>query len=106
MRTDGKARETLSFRPFLSMNDYAGLAYALIAGMGIGDLPPVVSPGLVSSGQLVEVIPKWHMRIFDLTMVHLGNRHVPRRVRVFKEFAAKMAPTSGPSRSGRWPLMT
>ena len=96
VRTDGKGRETLNFRPFLSMNDYAGLAYALIAGMGIGDLPPVVSPGLVKSGQLVEVMPRWHLRIFDLTMVHLGNRHVPRRVRVFKEFAVKMAPTLFP----------
>jgi hypothetical protein len=24
--------------------------------------------------------------------VHLGNRHIPRPVRVFKEFAAQMAP--------------
>jgi len=28
------------------MNDYAGLAPALLAGTGIGDLPPLVQPEL------------------------------------------------------------
>jgi len=74
------------------MNDYAGLAYALMDGVGIGDLPPVVLPDLVRSGRLVEVMSRWHMRTFDLTIVHLGNRQMARQVRVFKEFAAKMAP--------------
>ncbi len=31
-----KKKETLTFQPFLSMNDYAGLATALLAGTGIG----------------------------------------------------------------------
>ena len=40
------------------MNDYAGLATALLAGAGIGDLPPVVEPHLLREGRLVEVMPK------------------------------------------------
>ena len=90
-------RETLSFQPYLTMNDYAGLAYALLEGSGIGDLPPVVSPGLLSTGRLVEVMPKWRLRTFDLALVHLGRRHIPRPVQVFKEFAAKMAPKLFPA---------
>jgi len=39
-QANGKKKETLTFPPFLSMNDYAGLATALLAGTGIGDLPP------------------------------------------------------------------
>jgi DNA-binding transcriptional LysR family regulator len=82
---------------FLSMNDYAGLASALLAGMGIGDLPPVVQPDLVRDGRLLEITPEWHFRIFDLWMVHPGNRHISRPVRLFKEFAVPMARALFPS---------
>jgi DNA-binding transcriptional LysR family regulator len=90
---NGKDRETLSIHPHLSMNDFTGLASALVAGGGIGDLPPVVKPELVRDGRLVEVMPNWRFRTFDLLMVHLGNRHVTRTLRVFKEFAGQMIPT-------------
>lgn len=84
--------ETVSFSPYMSMNDYAGLAAALLAGKGIGDLPPLVRPDLMLNGALVEVMPDWRFRASDLSLVHLGNRHLSRPVRVFKEFAADMAP--------------
>jgi DNA-binding transcriptional LysR family regulator len=97
VHANGKDKETLTFRPHLAMNDYAGLASALLAGAGIGDLPPVVQPELVRDGRLVEVMPKWRFRAFDISVVHLGNRHIPRPVRVFKEFAAQMVPTLIPT---------
>jgi len=93
---NGKDKETLTFHPYLSMNDYAGLAPALLASGGIGDLPPVVQPELLRDGRLVEVMPKWRFRTFDLSVVHLGNRHMPKPLRLFKEFAAQMAPTLFP----------
>jgi DNA-binding transcriptional LysR family regulator len=86
------SKETLTFQPYFSMNDYAGLATALLAGAGIGDLPPVVAPSLLREGRLVEIMPKWKFRNFDLSLVHAGNRHMPRVVRVFKKFVANMAP--------------
>lgn len=92
VHVNGKDKETLTFQPYFSMNDYAGLAEALLAGAGIGDLPPVVQPGLLRDGRLVEIMPKWKFRNFDLSLVHAGNRHTPQVVRVFKEFAATMAP--------------
>lgn len=95
-RTDGRDRQTLTFEPYLSMNDYAGLAPAILAGAGIGELPPVVQPSLSRRTQLTEVMPRWHLPTFDLWLVHLGNRHVPRRVRVFKDFASKMTPALFP----------
>jgi DNA-binding transcriptional LysR family regulator len=93
---NGKDEATVSFQPHLSMNDFTGLASALVAGGGIGDLPPVVQPDLVRDGRLVEVMPNWRFRSFDLLMVHLGNRHRMRTLRVFKEFAAQMIPTLFP----------
>jgi len=94
---NGRGKETLNFQPHLSMNDYAGLAAALVAGAGIGELPPVVQPQLVRDGRLIEIMPKWRFRTVELSVVHLGNRHIARPVRVFKEFAARMAPTLIPN---------
>src|SRR5271170_1217855 len=48
-----KHKETLTFQPYLSINEYSGLAAALLAGAGIGELPPIVQPDLLCSGQLV-----------------------------------------------------
>jgi DNA-binding transcriptional LysR family regulator len=93
----GKDQETLSFEPYLSMNDYTGLAAALLAGIGIGDLPPLVQPELIRNGQLVEVMPEWHFRTVDLLVVHLSNRHTSRLVRLFKEFAVEVAPRLFPA---------
>jgi DNA-binding transcriptional LysR family regulator len=93
---NGKDKETLTIQPVLSMNDFAGLAPALLAGGGIGDLPPIVQPELVRGGRLVEVMPEWRFQTFDLAIVHLGNRHISMPVRVFKEFATQTAPTLFP----------
>ena len=89
---NGKEKETLTFDPHLSMNDFVGLAHALLAGAGIGELPPIVQPELMRNGRLVEVMPKWRFEALNLSAVHLGNRFLARPVRVFKELAAKMAP--------------
>ena len=89
---NGKDAETLNFDPYLAMNDFAGLAPALLAGGGIGELPPIVQPDLVRKGRLVEVMPNWRFRTFDLSLVHLGSRHISRPCRLFKEFATEMAP--------------
>ena len=94
---NGRDRETLTFQPHLSMNDFAGLAPALVAGAGIGDLPPVVQPSLIEEGRLVEVMPDWRFRTYDLSLVHVGNRHLSKPCRLFKEFAVKMSPTLFPN---------
>ena len=90
---NGEHKETITFHPYLAMNDYAGLATALISGTGIGDLPPIVSPVLLKEGKLLEVMPNWHFPTIDVSIVHLGNRHIPRPVRLFKEFVTQMTPT-------------
>ena len=58
VHANGRKKLALTFHPYLSINEYAGLATALLAGVGIGDLPPVVQPELLRDGKLVEVMPK------------------------------------------------
>ena len=96
IHADGRGRASVTFRPSLAMNDYAGLAAALLAEGGIGDLPPLVRPELLRNGQLVEVMPHWRFRTFNLTLVHPGKRHIARPVRLFKDLAARMAPALFP----------
>lgn len=94
---NGRDRELITFSPHLGINDYAGVSAAVLAGLGIGDLPPLVQPELLRDGRLVEVMPDWRFPVVDLALVHLGNRHISRPVRVFKEFAAQMAPKLFPN---------
>lgn len=84
--------ETVSFRPQVTMNDFMGLATLLAAGGGIGELPPIVAPTFFASGRLVEVMPQWRFPTRDLSIVHLGNRHMSRPVRMFRDFALQMIP--------------
>jgi DNA-binding transcriptional LysR family regulator len=93
---NGMDKETLTFQPHFSMNDYIGLAPALAAGAGIGELPPVVQPGLIREGRLVEVMPDWRFRTYDLSLVQVGNRHVTKPCRLFKDLAVQMAPSLFP----------
>jgi DNA-binding transcriptional LysR family regulator len=97
VRTNGQECESLDFLPHLSMNDSSGLTPALLAGAGIGELPPGLQQQLISSGQLVEVMPRWRFRPLDVSLVHLGNRQVAKAVRVFNALAAQMAPTLFPA---------
>jgi len=83
----GAETAIVEVKPVLAMNDYAGLAQALVDGTGIGDLPPIVRPDLMSSGKLVELIPGWKLKSETLSLVRLGNRHVPKALRIFMEFA-------------------
>jgi DNA-binding transcriptional LysR family regulator len=93
---DGREKETLVFHPCLAMNDFAGIVPAILSSGGIGELPPVVQPEWFRSGGLVEVMPDWRFPTLDLSLVHLGGRHISRPCRLFKDFAAQMAPTLFP----------
>lgn len=92
VHVNGRDKETITFVPHLTMNDFAGLTPVLLAGEGIGDLPPVVQPELLRERRLVEVMPNWRFPTLDLSLVHLSNRLVPRPIRAFTELALQMAP--------------
>jgi DNA-binding transcriptional LysR family regulator len=65
----GGLTECIEFQPHLSINDYSELALLLVAGAGIGELPPIVQPELLRDGRLVEVLPRWHLQRVNLSIV-------------------------------------
>jgi DNA-binding transcriptional LysR family regulator len=97
---------TVAIEPILSVNDPASLTEALLAGMGIGNLPSMSVGALVRTGQLIEVMPHWHFGERDVSLVHSNRRHVRRPVQEFIKLAARVAPAllsvrPGPDHDGR-----
>jgi DNA-binding transcriptional LysR family regulator len=98
---DSQSNEiTLAIEPFLSVNDPASLREALLAGMGLGNLPPMAVGDLVQKEHLVEVMPRWHFSTLDVSVVHASSRHVRRPVQEFIRLAAKLAPALFPPCQG------
>jgi DNA-binding transcriptional LysR family regulator len=95
--TNGKEQRTLQFQPLLAINEYVGLATALVHGVGIGEFPPIVQPELVRRGKLMGIMSRWRFRPFHLSMVHLSNRYIAKPVRLFKDFAAERKPLLFPN---------
>ena len=93
---NGQDEEMVSFLPHLGINDFMGVTSGLLAGLGVGDLPPIVQPDLMRDGRLIEIMPDWKFPVLDLSLVHLGSRHLPLALRVFKDFACQIVPTLFP----------
>jgi len=91
--------ESLDFQPHLCINDYSEMASLLLAGAGVGELPPMAQPELLRDGRLAEVMPRWRFEPVNLSIVHLGDRHVSRAVRIFKEMAVESIPKFFPKLS-------
>jgi len=77
-----------------SMNDFAGIQAAVESGFGIGELPSFMCNGAIKSGDLVEVLPDWKFSPLStaqvsLSLVYPSNRHLPKLVRLFKEFCVE-----------------
>ena len=62
-----------------------------------GETAASVHPELMRDGRLIKVMPEWQFPAFDVSLLHLGGRTIPRPVRVFKEFAAQMVPSLIPT---------
>ncbi|WP_419728962.1 LysR substrate-binding domain-containing protein [Lichenicola sp.] len=93
---NGQDQESISFLPHVGINDFSGVISGVLAGQGVGDLPPIVQPDLMRDGRLVEIMPDWRFPVFDLSLLHLGNRRLQHPVRLFKDFTYRMAPTIFP----------
>jgi DNA-binding transcriptional LysR family regulator len=100
VNSNHKSGARLTIEPYMLVNDPTNLMEALLAGMGIGNLPSIAVGELVENGQLLELMPQWRFVALDVFVVHASSRHVRRPVQEFMRFAARMAPTLVPPRQG------
>jgi DNA-binding transcriptional LysR family regulator len=74
----GGAPVRVNVRPGLSTNDYATLAHAVRRGMGVGELPAILSAERAS---LVRVLPEWTLGEVALQLLFPADRLLSRAVR-------------------------
>ena len=67
-------------------SEFAFVRSAVRAGAGIGPLPHFVGAVDVADGRLVRVLPEWAMPVSPIWLVYPAARHIPRRVRAFRDF--------------------
>ena len=79
-------RSALTVRPVMRTNDFASALQLLRHGVGIGPLPDLIARESVARGELVQVLPHWHLSRGTLFAISLGGAQAPARVRVFREF--------------------
>jgi len=84
--TNKNKTEKIIVNSSLSINDYAGIIYAVEKGQGIAEIPSIICQSLIHSGKIVEILPSWHLPNTKLSIVYSSNRNISRIVRLFIDF--------------------
>jgi DNA-binding transcriptional LysR family regulator len=87
---DGAGQEvTVNPSGFLSANNGDVLLPALLAGLGIAQLPAFIAGDSVADGRLEQVLKDWHMPDASLHLLTAPGGPQPVRVRVLADFIAE-----------------
>jgi LysR family transcriptional regulator, regulator for bpeEF and oprC len=78
----------------LRVNAGAGVLSALLAGLGIGQLPQTVVGELVADRRLLPVLMPWQPPAVEVFAVYPSNRYLTPKVRAFVDLALEMFPGS------------
>ena len=70
----------------ISVDDMGAARASVMAGMGIGFLPPISIAKEAAAGRVVRVLPEWSGPTTLLSLVYPSARLVPQRVVLFREF--------------------
>jgi DNA-binding transcriptional LysR family regulator len=76
----------------LRVNAGAGVRSALLAGLGIGQLPQTVADPIIADGGLVPVLAPWQPPAVELFAVYPSNRYLTPKVRAFVDLALELFP--------------
>lgn len=74
----------------ITVNTTAAYVAAVLAGLGIAQVPAAGVQALVQSRQLVEVLPRWPAPPMPVALVYASRRQQPRRVQVFMDWLADL----------------
>ncbi|MGP9796934.1 LysR substrate-binding domain-containing protein [Halomonas sp. 86] len=78
--------EVIEHTPRFITTDMTALYHATLAGIGIAQMPKLVLPGAIDSGQLTLVLPEWELRQEVIHAVYLARRELLPSVRVLLDF--------------------
>lgn len=74
----------------LAADDLESVRAFILRGNGIGTLPDFMGEEVVSSGQLVRVLPDYASEAGAIHFVYPAQRHVPQTVRAFVDLATTL----------------
>ena len=83
---DGRHDVAVSFTPRLACNDLLLLREAVLAGLGIANLPAFLCKQDLAEGRLVEVLPGWRTEDVTFYAVFTDPKALPARVRALVDF--------------------
>ncbi len=84
----------LNLRPRFRVNAGTGVLGALLAGLGIGQLPIVIAAEHVASGKLRPVMTAWRPPSISVHAVYPSSRYLTPKVRAFVDLAIECFPWS------------
>ncbi len=74
----------------LSVNESNALTAAVLAGLGVSQIPAFAAAPLIERGELVQVLEGWTCSTVPLHVVYPPNRHLSAKVRAFVEWVAEL----------------
>jgi len=84
--TNKSKTEKITLSSSLSINDYAGIIYAVEKGQGISEIPSIICQSIIQSGRIIEILPNWYLPKTKLSIIYPSNRNLSRMVRLFIDF--------------------
>lgn len=98
--TAGGRQQRVSLRPRLAANNMFAIRDAAVRGLGIAQLPRIVSDPAVRSGALVPVLPEWSPAAVPVHAVFASARYLTPKVRAFIDLALEQMAASRGGASG------
>ena len=83
---DGRHDVAVSFTPRLICNDLLLLREAVLAGLGIANLPAFLCKQDLAEGRMIEILPGWRTEDITFYAVFTDPKALPTRVRALIDF--------------------
>lgn len=87
---DGQKYVTQKMKGLITVNNSDSYESACLAGLGIIQVPEIGVRHHLKNGALIEILPKYLAEPMPVSIIYLHRRNMPRRVRVFIEWAEKI----------------
>jgi DNA-binding transcriptional LysR family regulator len=86
-------RLSIAGRHHLAVNEISTYAMAGLVGQGVMQLTWFMAREHIEKGNLIQVLPDWHVPSVPLYVVYPPNRHLSNKLRVFVDWAARLFAT-------------
>ena len=75
-------KRTIAYRPRFVNDDFFILKDAVLAGIGVADLPPSIFESEIADGRLVRLLPKWQLPEVSIYAMYPSRQGLPLAVRL------------------------